>query len=537
MSRKSILLWGTLTGLITGLGVVGVFYLGMRLVGFPFVPFDIFDELARLLPGAVITAGIDAMVRIITVLRLGPTASTAKLAEQSLAVLQFVIGGGVLGLAISALSARTPRSAVRIGIAAGVVALLISFAAEALLGFPEIGAVVSILWMAVVLVGWGWLLGRWANQQLQPAQPGEPAVSVSRREFLAWLWGGSVVLALAALGLSRPRQPQRIPVTGNEALPPPEVKQTGGAAASPSAEALAKRIVPAPGTRPELTPTDQFYRIDINVDIPTTDMQTWRMGLDGLVDRPLSLTLDQIRAYPAVSQVITLSCISNEVGGDLISTGAWTGVPLKTVLAAAGLKPGAQFVNIRSFDGFYESLGMTEAMDERTLLVYDMNGAPLPAEHGFPLRINIPGHYGMKQPKWIEHIEISDQEGPGYWVDRGWSKTAFVQTTSVIDTVATGNIDPAKQTVPVGGIAYAGASGISKVEVQMDNGPWQEAQLRVPPLSPLTWVQWRYDFPTQTGRHVFRVRAYDGKGELQRAVNTPPHPNGATGIHTVTLDF
>ena len=163
-----------------------------------------------------------------------------------------------------------------------------------------------------------------------------------------------------------------------------------------------------------------------------------------------------------------------------------------------------------------------------------MNGKPLPQPHGFPLRIYIPNHFGMKQPKWITHMQAVDQKIPGYWVDRGWSDTAIPPTTSVIDVVDKDSPDPASGAIPVGGIAYAGARGISRVEVQVDDGPWQPAELRDPPYSPLTWVQWRFDWTAAQGEHTFSVRAYDGNGDLQITEESPAHPNGATGIFQKT---
>jgi DMSO/TMAO reductase YedYZ molybdopterin-dependent catalytic subunit len=282
-----------------------------------------------------------------------------------------------------------------------------------------------------------------------------------------------------------------------------------------------------------LTANKNFYRIDINTLPPRVDGENWRLEVTGLVSRPLSLSLAELRSRPAVSQAITLECISNLLGGDLISTSLWTGVRLKDILEEAGLQDGARAVYIESVDGFYESVPMTEAMDDRTLLVYAMNGEPLPVEHGFPLRIYIPNHFGMKQPKWITRMEIIDNERPGYWVDRGWSESAIPPTTSVIDAVAVDDYDASTGVLPIGGIAYAGARGISKVEVQVDDGSWQEAELRSPPLSPLTWVQWRFNWKSVLGRHTFRVRAYDGTGALQETEPSPPHPDGATGIHSV----
>jgi hypothetical protein len=211
-------------------------------------------------------------------------------------------------------------------------------------------------------------------------------------------------------------------------------------------------------------------------------------------------------------------------------------VRFKDILAEAGLQSTVSDINIRAADGFYESVPLNEAMDDRTLLVYAMNGQSLTIAHGFPLRIFIPGHYGMKQPKWITDMVAADHRGAGYWVERGWSQTAIPMTTSVIDTVSVDKNALAQNGIfPLGGIAYAGVKGISKVEVQIDQGPWAEAQLRNPAVSPLTWVQWRYDWEPVPGTHDVAVRATDGKGILQVTHAFDPAPDGATGIHSVRI--
>jgi hypothetical protein len=171
------------------------------------------------------------------------------------------------------------------------------------------------------------------------------------------------------------------------------------------------------------------------------------------------------------------------------------------------------------------------------MLAYDWDGVPLTTPHGFPLRIYIPDHYGMKQPKWIQTIEATDHWEPGYWVKRGWDRTARMKATSVIDTVSVDMMlsEAGKETrIPVGGIAHAGARGISKVEVRTDDGPWHEAQLRTP-LSGTTWVVWRYDWPFQKGQHRLTVRCYDGSGAVQNAEMAPPHPSGASGYNDKTV--
>jgi DMSO/TMAO reductase YedYZ molybdopterin-dependent catalytic subunit len=302
--------------------------------------------------------------------------------------------------------------------------------------------------------------------------------------------------------------------------------------ALPNADAPVK---PASGTRPELTPVAQHYRIDINTAPPVVQAESWRLKIGGLVERPLALTLDDLRRYEPLHQFITLSCISNPVAGDLIGTTRWTGASLKQLLPDLKLRPNATHLKIHAADSFYEIVALdTIKGDERVMLAYDWDGVPLAAEHGFPLRIYIPDVYGMKQPKWIESIEATDHWEPGYWVVRGWDREARMKATSVIDTIAVNMmIGQASENtrVPVGGIAHAGARGISKVEVRVDNGPWELAQLRSP-LSGQTWVLWRYDWPFQKGKHTFTVRCFDGQGAAQITDEAPPHPSGASGLHT-----
>lgn len=540
MRRPSILL-GALLGLGSAVVVTLVGYLGNQATGLPSVPFAIVDWLARVLPGPIVSFGIDLMVTIIRTLQLGPIAGTAKLAEAAIGVGQFVVLGAVFGAILALLRRSDPGRGPVYGLLGGFILLVAVGLIKFSLGFGPAGVALDLLWLAVLLVGWGWSLDMLLYLLAAERPAAEPSGEVSRRRFLYLAGSAGLAVVLGILGLAaylRQRARVRVAPAPSATPAPSRLESTNGPAASPPNAVLAARIPPAPGTRPEYTPTKDFYRIDINISPPAVVTSTnWRLQLDGLVDRPLSLSLEDLRSRPSVSQVITLSCISNPIGGDLISTSRWTGVPVKAILSEAGLKGKAAYLNIQSADGFYESLSIDEAMDERVLLVYDMDGAPLPAEHGFPLRIYIPNHYGMKQPKWITNIHVSDQWGTGYWVDRGWSKAANVNTTSVIDTVVTGEPGQKAGTAAVGGIAYAGARGISKVEVQLDEGPWVQAQLLVPPLSPLTWVQWRYDFPYDQGVHTYRVRAYDGQGALQVLESHDVLPNGATGVHTRVLSL
>jgi DMSO/TMAO reductase YedYZ molybdopterin-dependent catalytic subunit len=330
-----------------------------------------------------------------------------------------------------------------------------------------------------------------------------------------------------------------VPAPGATATPLPGAGNGSGSGGTPVPEPTAgatvrDRLPPAPGTRPELTANEDFYRIDINTRPVVIDGESWVLQVDGLFDSPRPLTIEDLMAYPAVTQPITLSCISNRVAGDLIGTSNWTGVRLRDVLKDLGLRPGARELYIEAADGFYESVAMEDMMDPRTLLVYAMNGETLPVEHGYPLRIYIPDRYGMKQPKWITRIEAIDEQGPGYWVERGWSEEARPHIVSVIDAVALERSPDG--TLAVGGIAWAGDRGIQKVELQVDGGDWVETALRTPPLSPLTWVQWRYDWPAEPGRHTLTVRATDGTGALQIEERSTPHPSGATGYHSLDVN-
>ncbi len=563
--RRSILPVGILLGFLSSLILMAISYLAYALLTLPFLPFDLFNWLARTLPGSLISRVIAAMVSIITTLHLGQIDTTAKLFENIQALLVVAVTGVVFGLVLAGIASRRRSWLAPAGFLGGIVLWIGMAIAEISTAQAPGDLIVELIWFLILVVGWGMQLARLIERlafhpvsalpaagvqaETPAAAPSVPSPSgtVTRRNFL--LLGGASLVSffVLVLGLKSTAQAAAapIPVTGSGSTGPtpnPDLpfgpQYTSGLAASPSVEVLTQRIQAAPGTRPEITDPHDFYRIDINAFPPQVDAGSWRYALKGMVQNPLSLTIDDIRALPAASQAVTLSCISNPLGGNLISTNYWTGVRFKDVLAKSGLASTATDIVMQSVDGYYESVPVSEAMDERTLLVYAMNGQPLLPEHGFPLRIYIPNHYGMKQPKWISQMVAANKPGPGYWVDRGWSQTAIPQTTSVIDTVNV-NQNDLKQTgiFPLGGIAWAGARGISKVEVQVDNGPWTAVQLRKPPVGPLTWMQWRYDWKAAPGSHTVQVRAADGAGALQVATYSDPGPDGATGIYSVNLNI
>ncbi|MDP2660293.1 MAG: molybdopterin-dependent oxidoreductase, partial [Dehalococcoidia bacterium] len=506
------------------------------LAGLPFVPFDLFDWVSRVTPGSILTVLIDAMVRIIVGLHLGEISHAAKVMEQSIAIGAMAALSMLFGAVIAYLVRRSSWSTRRIGLVAGSVLFLIVLIVETFRGFPD-NPWLGVPWLALLITGWGLLLAGWIDRVVHPTTtPADGEVyRASRRDFLLKIAGGSVAMAAAAWGFGWLLQQQRL---GSGAADQPLSEAAPGPAVvppspTPQATPAGGQIEPVPGTRPEVTENESFYRIDINLISPSVNQTSWRLTIKGLFDNPRSLSLSDLMAYPSETQPVTLSCISNPIGGDLIGNAYWTGLRLVDLLKNLGLRPEAKALQIQATDGFYESVTMADLLDQRTLLVYGMNGKTLPMQHGFPLRIVIPNHYGMKQPKWMTSIEATEGSGRGYWVERGWSQEARPQVLSIIDTIAKDRVAGGR--IPIGGIAWAGDRGIEIVEVQVDNGPWEPAELRAPPLGLLTWVQWRYDWPRVAGRHTFRARATDGKGRPQSRQPTDPYPNGATGYHSITV--
>lgn len=296
----------------------------------------------------------------------------------------------------------------------------------------------------------------------------------------------------------------------------------------------------------EVTPSDNFYRVDVNIFPPNVDSSTWVVPITGLVSNPLSLDYSQLLAMESVEQYNTLECVSNDVGGDLISTAKWTGVKFSDILAQAGVMPNATYVVFKATDGYSVGIPLTKAMDPGTILAYQMNGVPLPTEHGFPARMIVPGFYGMMNCKWVTSIDVVAETYQGYWQQRGWINEAQYETGSSI--VTPGNAQVADRfgvagasnvplgLVPIAGIAFAGDRGIEKVEVSTDGGnTWIPASVK-DPLSQYTWVLWTADWnPPDTGNYSIAVRATDGTGAVQTATIAAPFPGGATGYDIVDI--
>ncbi|SBT46823.1 molybdopterin-dependent oxidoreductase [Micromonospora auratinigra] len=289
----------------------------------------------------------------------------------------------------------------------------------------------------------------------------------------------------------------------------------------------------APGFR---TPTADFYRVDTALTVPRLDVRDWRLRLHGLVDRPVELRFADLLARGLIERDITLSCVSNEVGGPYVGTARWLGAPLAPLLRAARIRSGADQLVARSTEGMTIGTPIATLLDGRdAMLAVGMNGEPLTFDHGFPVRMLTPGLYGYAGAcKWVTELEVTTFDAfDAYWVRRGWAREAPVRTASRIDRPAPfARVDAGQ--VTVAGVAWAQHRGIAAVQVSVDGAPWRAAEL-LPTASTDTWVQWRYVWSASPGGHSLRVRATDGTGATQPEQRRPPFPDGATGWHTVSV--
>jgi DMSO/TMAO reductase YedYZ molybdopterin-dependent catalytic subunit len=286
---------------------------------------------------------------------------------------------------------------------------------------------------------------------------------------------------------------------------------------------------------PRITRNEDHYTVDTTLIKPRVDVATWKLEVAGEVERPYAIGYEELLDMEAVERPHTLECISNEIGGDLISTAVWVGVPMADLIARAAPKAGGYDVVLTSVDGYNDSIRIAKALDPDTLVAYLMNGVTLPEEHGYPARALIPGIYGMKNVKWLQRIEVVTFDFQGYWMERGWSDIAAYNTHVRIDS-PTGSGRPVDGTLVVAGIAFAGQRGIAKVELSTDGGKtWSEAALEAPP-GRHTWRRWRYPWTVPgSGRYRLVARATDGTGQTQTSVQRPPFPDGSTGYHAIDI--
>lgn len=545
--RQPGFLWGALVGLLITPPLMALLFIGQSLANLPFLPFEVFDWTGRILPGGLVTFGIDTIVNTLIGLGYGSDLDTAaKTSEQLLAILIFwgigIVASGLFFVIMNRI--RRPQRDMAPGIIAGLIVALPLIAMSSAVSLSLTSPMLRFIWFVLAFVGWGIALN-YAYETLRGA-PADAKVDLpatveplDRRRFLITLGGSAAAITVVGAGLAELLKTEvttETPVVTAPELPAgaaPVALKDGEGNALPNAS---DPLQPAPGTRLEYTPVADHYRIDIlSSSLPQFDEATFKLPITGLVENEVAWSMDEIRAMPSRDDFITMSCISNRVGGSLISTTKWTGVSMQYILEQIKPGPSAQALKITGADSFDEYVDLDLIrQDERIMLAYAFDDKPLPQRNGYPLRIHIPDRYGMKQPKWISKIEVVDQLAEGYWVRRGWSREAIVNATSVVDTVATSAIyeKDGAQYIPIGGIAWAGARGVKEVQVRVDGGEWQTAALRSP-ISERTWNLWRYNWPYSEGQHSFEVRCIETDGTPQIEAIADVRPDGATGIHGV----
>jgi DMSO/TMAO reductase YedYZ molybdopterin-dependent catalytic subunit len=408
-----------------------------------------------------------------------------------------------------------------------------------------------IIYLILPQIAFGFTLSSFSVRIRRPSRkPGieKPSgtateITITRRAFLRAAIAAVVALPIIYFGLNRlfPTHEVQIPPPSSPLLLPPQARSKPLGFEDP-------RLAPLLDS--EVTPTYLFYRIDINPIVPVVDATSWSLNVKGLVNNPLTITYEEIKAMPSVEEYATLQCVSNKIGGDLTSTALWKGVRLKDVLQKAQLKTGAKYIAFRCYDGYDVGIPLERGLLDGSILAYEMNLAPLTSEHGYPVRAIVPGFHGMMNPKWITEIELVDNVYEGYWARNGWTNVATEDTHSSIVIPGQApvrdrfrnleleniNIVPG-QRVPVAGIAFAGDRGISKVEVSTDGGTtWKSANIK-DPLSKYTWVLWAAGFTPAApqGSNRIVVRATDKTGKVQTSEVRPPFPDGNTGYHIINI--
>ncbi len=447
-----------------------------------------------------------------------------KLAFELLIVLVALAVGALLG----ALSTRRPWVAGAGFLGFAVVAFL------ATLDDPQLSAAMSAIsagvaaWVGLRVLAF--VRGA-AAARAAPADAPQPATmpNWSRRSFLVRsgsLAVGAGVAGVVGRGLLDARL--RRPSAAAAAIPRPSEL----AALPPGAELAVE------GLTPIVVPNDRFYRIDTALLLPSVDVATWRLRVHGMVERPTELTFDDLVALPLFEQYVTIACVSNEVGGDLVGNATWAGVRLRDVLEIAGVAPGATQLIGRSVDGWTAGMPTASVMDpaREPMIAVLMNDEPLPVAHGFPARLIVPGLFGyVSATKWLSELELTTWEGfDAYWVPLGWAKDGPILTQSRIDVPAHRSRLPAGRVV-VAGVAWAPDRGVRGVELSIDNRTFEPARLSRP-ISDATWVQWAFDWQAERGDHTLQVRAIDGPGEPQTSELSRPAPDGARGHHTIEVE-
>ncbi len=498
---------------------------GLRLVGVSgYLPEVALQALIANLPASVESSSIGLMG--------GYAKYVGFLASNLVAVCLY----GLLGIFFFSRYSRTRHSAwtgLGFGVGIGLVASAIFFnflAFSPISGRPLEDAMLFLSGTVVGNAVFGVIL-HLAKGRLQALIPKvvtcEPAGVWSKRLFIRK--GVAGLIGLTVLAILVDRFLIRDLLSGQREVPP---SRATGVVRTPQDIFLNPALTSL--TAAEVTNNQKFYVVSKNFIDPAVGLDGWALKVDGLVKEKRSFTYDEIKSLPSQKQFTTLTCISNPVGGDLISNAEWTGVQLSLILGRAQAMPEATEVAFYCADGYSDSIPIEKANRPDVILAYLMSGVPLPKEHGFPLRLIVPGLYGMKNPKWINRIELVNYDFRGYWETRGWVKDAVAKTVSRIDLPPQGST--VQGITPIAGIAFAGDRGIEKVQVSLDGGAtWKDALVKEP-RSKYSWVLWAAEWePEGSGHQSIIVRALDGKGNVQAFQTTDVFPSGATGYHKLLV--
>ena len=498
---------GLLVGALAMFLALDVAFL-VSLVGLPFTPLALGQAIIDVLPGAISI----------------PLIETLQFWAKGLLVIGvvalFFVGGAVAGAL--AVSPRRSNAAVITAVAAP---WIIAVGLGALVAGQRIDLGTSLIDGAA-----GVAVNALALAFLAPASLDRSAAPApDRRRVLFGAAGVAVLAALAGLPLSRALASVGTQI-GNVAQGARHLKEK---ASIPAADASVDAIT---GITARLTATEDHYTVDTTLVKPRVDIASWKLSITGNVERPYSLSYDELLDLEAIEQVRTLECISNPVGGDLISTAIWTGVRMKDLLDRAAPKANSYDVVLTSVDGYADSFSIAKALESDTFVAYLMNGRTLPVDHGYPVRCLVPNIYGMKNVKWLTEIRVETFDFKGYWQTQGWNDTAVINTNTRID-VPGRTVRWSGGDIPIAGIAYAGARGIKQVELSFDEGKsWQAATLE-PAAGPITWVRWVLQWtPSGPGNRTIWARATDGRGNVETPVQRQPYPDGSTGYDTVALN-
>ena len=535
---------GFLIGSIISLPWLSFSYLGYKLFDFPFIPVILFEWIIEHLPDNIINFSLEMMIQSLNVLKIGSLSSSGKIVEFVLAIFISIFGLGSMGGVFNLLAQPQKPWGIQgglLGVILWIASILLIFSNK-----PTISSsTLSLLWMLFISFAWS----LWTTRSVTMISlVTKESLDGKRRNAINQLWINSLALGVLALGLerlfSRTQGDKELSTIITPTPQPTDKYQT-----------IVNQFQPVPGTRLEITPIGDFFRVDINLLPPDplnlqnnsenlanvlaaqggeidTSEENYLLQVDGLVETPLVLDLATIKTLPVVEQYATLSCISNPIAGDLIGTTKFKGVSLKYILEKVGIKPGVNEIKFTCADGYTESLPIESALNPATILCYSMGDQPLSKNHGAPIRLLTPNRYGMKNPKWIVKIEAIGDSYSGYWEQRGWDKDAWIQPTAVIDTFR----KISQNVIEVGGIAFTGSRGIQSVEIRLDDGDWRPCLVKEP-LSQFSWSLWRISVDISPGKHRLYVRVIDGNGEVQTEERNNTFPRGATGYHSIKIEI